>query len=301
MPISFSRNVLNLIVLNILLFFAIGLTQCMHHIKKETHIGTIKLVPQAIINASKEIILTSKDTSVSKHPLKIVKNGGTFFIRRGEKGENIYYLREDIIERFFKMLNQEVHSSFITDNFYEYASYAVSEGDAFSIRFVGEKKDVLLDVYFGMLDATGERQYVRRGNVASSVLSIEDIASSFLTTEPSFWLDMQIYKEKLRNNHITSIEAGNETTARTFINDALFSELEDALKKLTMIDIYDGIANTTYESKHIGLALEHGEKIEISITPLETGDFIFWDNRGGAYILSSYSHKRLMEKINTLV
>ena len=298
---SFTPKILTLIVLNIVLTFAILFVQCTKHVKAENHLGTTSLVPKAIINASEEIILKERNASASSIPLKIVKSGGTFFIRRGERNENVYYVKEDVIERFFKMLTQEVSFTFITNNFYDYASYSISEETAFSIRFVGEKKEVLLDIYFGCLDATGERQYARRGNVASSVLSIEDIASSFLTTEPSFWVDMQIYKEKLKNNHITSIEVGNEAVRRSLADDALFFQVEQVLKSLTMINIYDGTLNESNKSKHISITFEKGDNIEISITPLETTDFIFWDNRGGTYILSSYSHKRLMEKINLLL
>jgi len=301
MSIPFSRNIFNLIILNILLVFAIGLTHCKKQIIRETKVGTIRLVPKQIIQASKEIILKDGKASVSSIPLKIIKSGGTFFIKRGEKEKNVYYVREDIIERFFKMLNREVSSSFITENFYEYDSYSISEENAFSIRIVGENGEILLDVYFGCLDATGERQYVRRGNVSSSVLSIEDIASSFLTTEPSFWVDMQIYKEKLKNNHITSIEAGNEATRRGITDDTLFSDVEKALKSLTMIDVYDGVVNEGSNTKHLTISFEKGEKTEIAITPLGTGDFIFRDDRGGAYVLSSYSYKRFIEKINNIV
>lgn len=292
----FTRHILYLICLNIFLLLAIAFAQCTKHITKEINQSVIRLVPRAIIDASSEIILKDSKTSDSSLPLHITRSGKAFFIRRGERKENVYYVKEDVIERFFKMLNQEVSSFFITDSISDYASYSISEETAFSIRFIGENKEVLLDVYFGSCDATGERQYARRGNVSSSVLSIEDIASSFLTTEPSFWLNMQIYKEKLKNNHITSIEVGEEQVALHTSGE--MSEVEEALKSLTMIGVYDGVANETSESKHLSISFEKGEKIEIVITPLETGDFILWDNRGGTYILSSYSHKRLMEKIN---
>ena len=294
---ALSRRILHLIIVNFILSFAILFAQCTQHIKYEAKHGVIRVVPKAILDASREIIL--KGGTASSSPIHIIRKGESLFLKRGDV-RDVYYIKADVIERFFKILSSEVNFFFITNKFSHLPLYSLSENEAFSIRFVGDHSEILLQTYFGCMDATGERQYVRRGNVASTVISIEDVLSAFLTTEPSFWVDMQLYKEKLKNDHITSIDYSDEKMplVRTLKDDALFAELEDALKALTMIDVYDGIARERSDSRRIRLGLEHGGKLDMVITPLDSGDFIFWDNRGGTYILSSYSHKRLMEKIN---
>ncbi|MGP1438743.1 MAG: DUF4340 domain-containing protein, partial [Treponema sp.] len=234
-----KKSTLILISINLILLLLISISKCTNKntISRQTRI--IRLVPKTIINEIDEIILKLPKNLASPllDEFRIIKRKEAFLLKRNY-GE--FYIHPELIERFFSVLNMEEHALFITDNFREYDAYAVDELSAFNIRFVSKNKDIL-DLYIGKLDVTGQLRYIRRGNVASSVLCVSDAISPFLNTLPSFWLDMQLYKAKLNNNQINGIEINGNKVLRTFEKEKDFVSLEKALSSLTAIDIFDNL------------------------------------------------------------
>lgn len=299
--LRFKRSTQFLILANIVFLFLLFIALFTNKIIASVQTRIIRLAPSAIISETEEIILKLPKNIASPllNEFRIVKRGKAFLLKR-DYGE--FYIQPELIGRFFSVLNKEEHAFFITNNFNEYSSYSLDEMSAFNIRFVARNKEILLDLYVGKLDVTGQLRYVRRGNVASSVFCISDSISPFLNTLPSFWLDMQVYKAKLNGNQINSIEMNENNVFRTLEKEADFIALEKTLSSLTAIDIFDNLPIENNTTQTFTITLERNETISISSTPLENGDFILFDSRGkNAYILSAYSQKRLMESVGAII
>jgi len=290
-----------LILANIILFLLLLIALFTNRIIASVQTRIIRLAPNAIISETEEIILKLPKNIASPllNEFRIIKRGEAFLLKR-DYGE--FYIQPELIGRFFSVLNKEEHALFITNNFNEYSSYALDELSAFNIRLIAGNKEILVDLYVGKVDVTGQLRYIRRGNVPSSVFCISDAISPFLNTLPSFWLDMQVYKAKLNNNQINGIEMNENRVLRTLEKEAEFITLEKTLSSLTAIDIFDNFPIENNTTQTFTIALERNESISISFTPLENGDFILFDSRGkNAYILSAYSKKRLMESVETIL
>ena len=290
-----------LILANIILFLLLLIALFTNKIIASVQTRIIRLAPNAIISETEEIILKLPKNIASPllNEFRIIKRGEAFLLKR-DYGE--FYIQPELIGRFFSVLNKEEHALFITNNFNEYSSYALDELSAFNIRLIAGNKEILVDLYVGKVDVTGQLRYIRRGNVPSSVFCISDAISPFLNTLPSFWLDMQVYKAKLNNNQINGIEMNENRVLRTLEKEAEFITLEKTLSSLTAIDIFDNFPIENNTTQTFTIALERNESISISFTPLENGDFILFDSRGkNAYILSAYSKKRLMESVETIL
>lgn len=290
-----------LILANVILFFLLLIALFTNKIIISVQTRVVRLAPDAIIMDAQEIILKLPKNIASPllNEFKIIKRGEAFLLKR-DYGE--FYIQPELMGRFFSVLNKKEHALFITNNFNEYSSYALDEDSAFNIRFVAQNKEILLDLYIGKLDVTGQLRYIRRGNVPSSVFCVSDAISPFLNTLPSFWLDMQVYSAKLNKNQINSIEMGENRVLRTLEKEAEFITLEKTLSSLTAIDVFDSFPIEDNTTQTFTIVLERNESISISFTPLENGDFILFDSRGkNAYILSAYSKRRLMECVETIL
>lgn len=290
-----------LILANIILFLLLLIALFTNKIIASVQTRIIRLAPNAVISETEEIILKLPKNIASPllNEFRIIKRGEAFLLKR-DYGE--FYIQPELIGRFFSVLNKEEHAVFITNNFNEYSSYALDELSAFNIRLIAGNKEILVDLYVGKVDVTGQLRYIRRGNVPSSVFCISDAISPFLNTLPSFWLDMQVYKAKLNNNQINGIEMNENRVLRTLEKEAEFITLEKTLSSLTAIDVFDNFPIENNTTQTFTILLERNETISISFTPLENGDFILFDSRGkNAYILSAYSKKRLMESVETIL
>lgn len=274
------------------------LAQCTKKTIAEKEIKQISLIPFALIKESKEIILSSPKSILHPSQIKIVKKDSIYIV---QKGNGYYYAKQDLMMRFFACLSKNTSSYIISSNYSEYTNYSLDEKSAFNIRLVGEDREILIDLYIGSLDATGERQYIRRGALSSQILSIDDVASPFLTTENAFWVDMQPFKAKLKNNVLISVTRKEEIAVREKSLESSFANLEELFSSLTMIDVFDGLRAENTHTSSFTFRFEKGDDLTISLSPLENGDYIFFDTSGrGSYILSGYSQKRLLQAINAL-
>lgn len=298
--IKLKPSTITLILINVSLFILLLIAQCTKKIKYDPKEYIVRLVPPSILKETKTIVLSSnkKNTLPVNSSFKIIKKEKTYILK---KGRHEYYIKIDLIERLFKELVRERKAYFITNNFSDYIYYGISEDESFSFRFIGKNEEILLDLYIGFPDSTEYLRYIRRGSIASSVIAVEDNISTFLTSSPLFWLDMQIYKAKFMNDNILEINMKNEVAIRNKQNDLFFKMLEKTLSSLTMINIFDGLPIENDKTKTFTIKLEKGSDLSISLTPLENEDYILFDNTGkGSYIISSYSTKKLIEKIENI-
>ena len=295
------KSTYSLILANLILLFLLLVALCTNRQHSSLQTRLLRLAPNEIISEAQEIILKLPKNIASPflNEFKIVKRGSAFLLER-DYGE--FYIQPELMRRFFSVLNKEEHALFITDNFNEYSSYSLDEYSVFSIRFIAQNKEILLDLYVGQLDVTGQLRYIRRGNVPSSVFAVSDAINPFLNTSPSFWLDMQVYKAKLQENQINSIEMNENRVLRTLEKEEQFTALEKMLSSLTAIDIFDGLPIENQKTQTFNITLERNESISIFCTPLENGDFILFDNRRkNADILSAYSQKRPIESVEAII
>lgn len=290
--ISLKKSTIALISLNITLIILLIVAQCTKIKKKDREARLISLAPKAIIEDSAKIILRAPKRLPYLLESTIIKKDDIYML---QKGRYNYYLREGVIDRFFLALNRQIRSYPIGGSPYDYPSYGVDDENAFNIRFISSAGDILLDIYLGSSDATDQMRYVRRGG-SSTILSIEDVASPFLTVESSFWLDMQPLKAKLLDDRITSLSRREDSLVRRKDSDETFVSVEKALSSLTMIDTFDSLAFERDGTESFTFTLEKGGRFSIYMSPLDNGDYVFFDSiKSCPYILSAYSKKRLVK------
>jgi len=293
--IALKKSTIALIFINIFLIILLVVAQCTKIQKKDKDTRLIRLAPKALIERSEKIILRAPKRLPYLLELAIVKKNGIYML---EKGKYSYYLKDGIITRFFSALNQEIRSDSIGGSPYDYPSYGLDDENAFNIRFISSEGEILLDLYLGSSNATEQMRYIRRGGSSTAILSIEDVASPFLSVESSFWIDMQPLRAKLKKDKITSLSFREENVIRGKDSDDKFVDVEKALSSLTMIDTFDSLALEGDRTESFSFTLDQGGTFSIYMSPLDNGDYVFFDNiKSQPYILSAYSKQRLVKTL----
>jgi len=293
--VRLKKSTIALIFTNLVLIILLMIAQCTKIQKKDRDAYIIKLAPKTLIDRSERIILRAPKRLPYLLELAIVKKNGIYML---EKGKYSYYPKEGVINRFFSALDQKIRSYSIGGSPYDYSFYGLDDDNAFNIRFVSSTGEILLDLYLGSSNATDQMRYIRRGGSSTAISSTEDVASSFLNVESSFWIDMQPLKGKLYKAKITSLSLQEETVLREKDSDEKFIGVEKALSSLTMIDTFDSLALEGERTESFSFTLDVGGKFSIYMSPLDNGDYVFFDNiKSQPYILSAYSKKRLVKAI----
>lgn len=298
--IILKKSTIILIFINISVFFLLLIARCKMISLSEKNLAlSMKLLPPSILKDTKEIVLNSPSSATASSSFRIIKEEPAWLLKMRYSS---YYVKKDKIEAFISLLSKDMDAYFITDNLRDYHYYGVDDDSSFNVRFIGSDKNILLDIYFGSSDAVHLNRYVRRGNVSSSVFSVPDGMSHFLLSDASFWVDMQVYKEKLNGNHITYIEQNDERIWRDEKNEEVFLNLEKTLASLTMINVFDGLRVKREKTFKCTFGLEIGKALDVFMEEMEGGDYIFFDNSNEftPYILSAYSKNRLQEAIDAL-
>ncbi|MGP1576489.1 MAG: DUF4340 domain-containing protein [Treponema sp.] len=229
--------------------------------------------------------------------MTLVKENTRFFM---ETVYGRYPVRSDLIDRFFSLLAEERYFTRISKNVRDYPHYGLEDSQAARITCIGRNQTIISDIYFGMTDTQEIAQYVRTGR-STDVFSIANVLASFLTIAPTFWLDMQLYAAQFSGKTIQTLESGGEFIIRNEENTELFQSLEQFLTQFSCIGIYNAPALQTQQTKTLRLILGSTETLILTYTPLETGDFVFCDNRTAlAYIVSGYTMRELQKRIKTL-
>lgn len=289
-----------LIIFNILLCLIIFFVFIADNNKTKNRTYMLSLIPPAIFENANEIIFNIPSDSVSSifTEFKITKENGNYILKT-VNGK--FYIRSELIERFFFTLTEKQETVFITSDINQYPDYGLEINTAANIRFVSENREILSDIYFGKIDAVGSSRYVTT-NLKTAVLSIPDNIAPFLNISPAFWLDLQIYKSLFKGDSIQSLEIKNEIILRSGKNDTAFSDLEKTLTQLNCIDIFTALPKISADTQYFSVILGSKKKIKISMTPLEHGDLILSDSRSeNAYIISSYSKSRIDSSISDVL
>lgn len=294
--IKLKTSTLTLLIINLILCFVFIFLIAAEKTKQRNETYLLALVPRAVIDSAQEIIFTlpSDSTSSIFTQFKMIKENGNYFLKT-DTGK--YYIRTELTEKLFSILTEKQECSFITKDIRQYADYGLDSGTAANIRFVSASKEILSDVYLGKIDAIGNSRYVT-ANLRTAVLLIPNNIAPFLNIRPDFWLDLQIYKSLFKADSIQSLQRKNEIILRSEKNDSYFAEFEKTLSGLNFIDIFTNMPICNEATEYFSIVLGSKTKIEIAVTPLEHGDFIFSDSRSeNAYILSAYSKQRLEERL----
>ena len=229
--------------------------------------------------------------------MTLIKDGARFYLRTGNGS---YPVRKEIIDRFFSLLGADRSFLPISVRPQDYLDYQIDDGHASRIVFVRKDKTVLSELFFGMTDAAGAGRYVRTGT-SVKVFLIDNAFEPFLTVAAPFWLDLQIYAALFRGTGIQGLEYGNHTVIRTEANGGEFRALENFLEKFSCIDIYSAPPLQSPQTVRVRLALGDGTELRFSFTPLQSGDYVFFDSRSAnAYLISGYTCEQLLRHIEAV-
>lgn len=286
-----------LIIFNIILCLFLLFSFIAENKKQKQEIRKLALVPPAVIETAQEIIFNLPADSVSSFftEFKIIKENKNYILKT-DNGK--FYIRRDLIERFFSVLTIPQQTIFITADIKQYADYGLTANTAANIKFISSTGEILSDIYFGKIDAVGNSRYVT-ANLRTAVLSVPDNIAPFLNIRPGFWLDLQIYKSVFKNDSIQSLKIKDKIILRSAENTNSFGKLEKTLAQLNCIDIFTNLPVHNSRTEYFSIESGNKNKMIIALTPLEHGDFILSDSRSeNAYVLSAYSKLRLEAAFN---
>ena len=238
-----------------------------------------------------------KAEPVEMGEMTLIKAGSRFYLRTANGS---YPVRQEIIDRFFSLLGAGRSFLPISARPQDYPDYLIDDGHASRIVLVRKDKTVLSEFFFGITDAAGAGRYVRMGS-SVRVFLIDNALEPFLTVAAPFWLDLQIYASLFRGTGIQGLEYGKHIVIRTEANGDAFRALENFLEKFSCIDIYNAPALQSPQTARVRLTLGDGTELRFSFTPLQSGDYVFFDNRSSnAYLISGYTCAQLIRYIDAL-
>ena len=206
-----------------------------------------------------------------------------------------YKVQPALIERLFSVLSTKQNFRFVSDDIKQYINLGLDEDHAARLQLLRSDKTIMGDFVFGKNDT------LVRIDARTKIFIMPDVLSSFLTVKSNFWLDLQIYKYKFENNSIQLIEKNKQLITRSDKHKEKFGELETFLKQFSCIDIFPAFPITNSETQELNLILGTGEKIEILLTPMESGDFILFDSASNnSYVISGYTKRRIDSILNSI-
>ena len=157
------------------------------------------------------------------------------------------------------------------------------------------------ELFFGITDSLGISRYVRTGR-SLAVFAIDNAVEPFLTIAHGFWLDLQLYKALFAQTGIQNLEMGRHYIIRNTENAKDFSALEHFLQTCTCIGLYTAPVLQSPATETIRLSLGGGDTLQLFLTPLQNGDYVFFDNRSSnAYVISGYTAGQLLQKVHALL
>ena len=238
-----------------------------------------------------------KAEPVEMGEMTLTKDDARFYLHTANSS---YPVRQEIIDRFFSLLGAGRSFLPISARPQDYPDYLIDDGHASRIVLVRKDKTVLSELFFGITDAAGAGRYVRVGS-SVRVFLIDNALEPFLTVAAPFWLDLQIYASLFRGTGIQGLEYGKHIVIRTESNGDAFRALENFLEKFSCIDIYNAPALQSPQTARVRLTLGDGTELRFSFTPLQNGDYVFFDNRSSnAYLISGYTCTQLIRYIDAL-
>ncbi|MGP1455743.1 MAG: DUF4340 domain-containing protein [Treponema sp.] len=259
-----------------------------------------RLIPAQDRNEIAEIrfFIPTKAEPVEMGNMVLKKRQGRFYLVAESRH---YAVRDTIIERFFSVLAQPRAFIPISKSVRTYADYGIDDAHAAKIVLVKQDGTFAAELFFGITDTLGINRYVRTGR-SLTVFAIDNAVDPFLTIAHGFWLDLQLYKALFAQTSIQNLEMGKHYIIRNLENAKDFSALEHFLQTCTCIGLYTAPVLQSPATENIRLLLGSGDTLQLFFTPLQNGDYVFFDNRSpNAYVISGYTAAQLLQKVHALI
>lgn len=241
--------------------------------------------------------IPTRSEPVEMGEMTLTKEGTRFYLRTARGS---YPVRTDIMERFFALLSTERSFRPMAVHLKYYPDIELDEAHASHLVFTRKDKTILSELFFGTANTAGTARYVRLG-ARIAVFLIDTGLDSFLTVAAPFWLDLQLYAALMHGTSIQGVEYGTHSIARSESNDKAFISLEGFLKKCSCIDIYSAPQLQNPQTIQVRLMLGDGTAVQFSASPLQSGDYVFFDSRTArTYLMSSYTFKQLMRHVKAI-
>lgn len=258
-----------------------------------------RLIPEMDMREISEIhfSIPTRAEPVEMGEMTLVREGGRFYLRTAN---GAYSIRPEIIDRFFTLLCIKRSFRPIEVLPEHYPDYGLDTTHASHLVFKRQDGTILSELFFGASNTAGISQYVRLGT-SIKVFLIDTDLRAFLTVAAPFWLDLQVYAALMRGTSIQGVEYGKDNVTRTEANVHSFIALEKFLEKCSCIDVYSAPRLQSPHTMSVHLSLGDGTRLQLAGTPLESGDYVFFDSRSlRTYLMSSYTFTKLMEHVRAV-
>lgn len=295
---AFKHETKILFALFCLLFLLYALT----FLRKSSYssVFSSSLIPETDMSDISEIhfSIPTRAEPVEMGEMTLVREGSRFYLRTVN---GHYPVRTEIIDRFFGLLYAKRSFLSIAAHPKRYVDYGLDKTHASHLVFKKQDGTILSELFFGMTDTAGLGEYVRLGT-SIKVFLIDNDFRPFLTVAAPFWLDLQIYAALMRGTSIQGVEYGRDTATRTEANAHAFVALERFLEKCSCIDVYSAPPLQGPHTLSVYLSLGDGTGLRFSGTPLQSGDYVFFDSRDTkTYLMSAYTFTQLMKHVRAVM
>ena len=238
-----------------------------------------------------EITFTEDDNQLV---YELVKIGEIFFLRKNNLNV-VYEVKQNTIENFFSKLvaknNLQLVSEKMKDIFFK---------NHISIKLFHENKTILSEILFGDIDVLGLNRYLKLSS--ERVYISPDRYADFLKPKANIWIDMQPFKEYLRNQTIQAYTLNdNAMVIKNNETSKKFENIETQLSSFYMLDIFPESSTLLQQSTQVlnkmSIILMTGtnETIHLDIYKLDTTDYIIFSSLHNAYYLASeYAIKKVL-------
>lgn len=239
-----------------------------------------------------EITFTEDDNQLV---YELVKIGEIFFLRKNNLNI-VYEVKQNTIENFFSKLvaknNLQLVSEKMKDIFFK---------NHISIKLFHENKTILSEILFGDIDVLGLNRYLKLSS--ERVYISPDRYTDFLKPKANIWIDMQPFKEYLRNQTIQAYTLNdNAMVIKDNETSKKFENIETQLSSFYMLDIFPESSTLLQQSTQvlnkmlIILMTGANETIHLDIYKLDTTDYIIFSSLHNAYYLASeYAIKKVLD------
>ncbi|MBQ7611688.1 MAG: hypothetical protein IJU92_01280 [Spirochaetaceae bacterium] len=239
-----------------------------------------------------EITFTEDDNQLV---YELVKIGEIFFLRKNNLNV-VYEVKQNTIENFFSKLvvknNLQLVSEKMKDIFFK---------NHISIKLFHENKTILSEILFGDIDVLGLNRYLKLSS--ERVYISPDRYADFLKPKANIWIDMQPFKEYLRNQTIQAYTLNdNAMVIKNNETSKKFENIETQLSSFYMLDIFPESSTLLQQSTQVlnkmSIILMTGtnETIHLDIYKLDTTDYIIFSSLHNAYYLASeYAIKKVLD------
>lgn len=246
-----------------------------------------------------EIIISipNSDLQAGFNTVHLVKKEMGFVLNAAGREYKVKY---DIMNRLMDLLSSKTDFVQVTDDVKQFSLLGLDDEQASEIKILRKDKTLFGEFIFGKQNTLGTERYVRI-NGRTKVFRMPDILSAFLTLRPDFWIDLQIYGSVFSGSAIQAFEQNNLYILRSEKNEKAFSELELFLKQFSAINIFPAAPVVSALTDSFTVVLDNKDRIKISFTPAEGGDFVLSDSVSeNAYIVSGYTKRRIDEVVNAI-